>query len=432
MPFRPNPTRLAMRLLLLLPSTSYKTADFLKAAEKLNAEVIVACNQEQTMEAIAQGNLHTLDFLDIEHSTDKIVQMAKARPISAVLSTDDEGALLAAAISSALALKTNPMSALAPTLDKAQLRERLLAAGVPSPAFERYSTDRAPEEFAKEIDYPVVLKPTFLSGSQGVIRANNPDEFKQAFRRIKALFQDPEVIQKRGGVANEILVETYIPGKEFAFEGLLQRGRLIPLAFFDKPDPLEGPFFEETLYITPSRLPRTVQDRIFDLVKNGTYALGLKEGPLHAEMRVGPDGPILLEIAARSIGGHCSRILKFAAGMTLEEIILRHALGFPFESLALQNKGASGVMMIPIPKRGILVAVKGLDEAKKITGITEIDLSAHRGQEIIPLPEGRSYFGFIFAKGSSPQAVEDALRKAHRKLDIVVEPRHKGFGADPS
>ncbi len=419
-----------MRVLLLIPSSSYKTAAFLKAADTLKAEVLVACNRSQTLESVAQGNLLTLDFLNITASTKKIVQHVKNRPISAVVSTDDEATLLAASVSKALSLKSNPASALVPTLDKAQLRQRLREAGLPAPAYQCYSTEENLEDLANKIDYPVVLKPTFLSGSQGVIRANTGEEFKQAFRRIIALLQDPDVIQKRGSVAKEILVETYIPGKEFAFEGLLQEGRLSQLALFDKPDTLEGPFFEETLYITPTRLPTPFQDAIFKCVNSGAEALGLKEGPLHAEIRLSPEGPVLLEIAARSIGGHCSNILHFGLGMSLEEIILRHALKLPLESTDMHAKEvagmhAAGVMMIPIPTRGFLRAVHGLDEAKTIAGITAIEISVHRGQEIIPLPEGHAYFGFIFAKGSSPEAVESALRQAHQKLHIDISPSFK-------
>lgn len=410
-----------MRLLLLIPSTSYKAVDFLKAAGQLKVELIVGCNQHQTLEAIAPGNLLTLDFHDLDKSTQKIVQLADEKPISAVVSTDDDGTLLAATISSSLSIPHNPISAIAATRDKTKLRERLTAANLPTPSFQVFSTEVVPEEISDQIDYPVVLKPTRLSGSQGVIRADDPEAFCRAFKRIKALFMDPEVTEKYKKKPKEILVEEYILGQEAAFEGLLHKGLLSTLALFDKPDPLEGPFFEETLYITPSRLSSSMQNDIFHSVQSGINALGLKEGPIHAELRLHPKGPVIIEIAVRSIGGHCSRMLQFGAGASLETIILKHALGLPIRSLDRET-AAAGVMMVPIPRRGIFVDIQGVEAAKRVSGVTDVEIIAHRNQEIIPLPEGHSYFGFIFAKGQRPGLVESALREAHQKMTITIRP----------
>ncbi|MBN4054652.1 ATP-grasp domain-containing protein [Nitrospira defluvii] len=410
-----------MRLLLLIPSTSYKAVDFLKAAEQLEVELLVGCNRHQTLEAISPGNLLTLDFHDLEQSTQKVIQLVKEKPISAVVSTDDDGALLAATISESLSIPHNPISAIAATRDKAKLRKRLTAANLPSPSFQVFSTKVDPEEISDQIDYPVVLKPTGLSGSQGVIRANHPEAFCHAFKRIKALFKNTEIIEKYGKIPKEILVEEYIPGQEVAFEGLLQKGQLLPLALFDKPDPLEGPFFEETLYITPSRLPSSLQNDIVHSVQRGINTLGLTEGPIHAELRVHLKVPVIIEIAARSIGGHCSRILQFGIGVSLETLLIKHALGLPIRSLERETV-AAGVMMVPIPRRGIFVDVQGLADAKQVDGVTDVEIVAHRNQEIIPLPEGHSYLGFIFAKAQRPELVESALREAHQNMRITIRP----------
>lgn len=410
-----------MRLLLLIPSTSYKAVDFLKAAEALKVEVIVGCNRHQTLEAISPGNLLTLDFHDLDRSTRKVIRLASENPISAVVSTDDEGMLLAATISKSLSISHNPIAAISATRDKAKLRQRLRAANLPSPSFQVFSTEIVPEEVSHGIDYPVVLKPTGLSGSQGVIRANRPEAFCQAFHRIKMLFKNPEVLEKYGKQPKDILVEEYVSGPEVAFEGLLRKEQLSPLALFDKPDPLEGPFFEETLYITPSRLSSSLQKKIVHSVQMGINALGLKEGPIHAELRMHSKGPVIIEIAARSIGGHCSRILQFGIGVSLETLIIKHALGLPIRSLDRET-AAAGVMMIPIPKKGMFVDVQGLENAKRVNGVTGVEIIAHRNQEIIPLPEGHSYFGFIFAKGQNPELVESALREAHQNLTITIRP----------
>jgi hypothetical protein len=251
-----------------------------------------------------------------------------------------------------------------------------------------------------------------------VIRANNVDQFMAAFRRIAALLARDDVVVTGDG-ADYLLAEAFIPGVEVALEGLMMGGTLHTLALFDKPDPLDGPFFEETIYVTPSRLPADVQTRLREVTARACAALGLTEGPVHAELRVSDAGPCVLEIAARSIGGLCSRTLRFGTGMTLEEIILRHALGRPIASLDRERR-AAGVMMIPIPRAGRLVAVEGEAAARAVTGIEEVSITAHRGQELVPLPEGWQYLGFIFARGDTPAAVEAALRDAHARLHFEI------------
>lgn len=406
-----------MRLLLLVPSSSYRAADFLAAAERLGVDVLVACNGHQTLEETSPGKLLTLDFLDLAGSTEKVIRTIKRFPIAAVVPTEDDATLLAATLSEALSLPHNRVEATSATRDKSLLRERLLAARLPTPRFQAFSTEQPAEEAAQEMAYPLVLKPTFLSGSQGVIRANNQKEFIKAFERIKRLFKNPEVIAKKGGISQEILVEEYIPGKEVALEGLLWKGKLTCLALFDKCDPLEGPFFEETIYVTPSRLSRLVQEKIAECIQQGAEVLGLEEGPVHAELRINGEALSIIEIAARSIGGRCSKVLQFSTGATLEEIIVRHALGMPIASLDRQS-GAAGVMMMPIPGRGVLNGVQGLEGAEKVPGIKSIEITAHLGQTMIPLPEGRRYLGFICSNGETPGAVEAALRKAHQKLQF--------------
>ena len=216
-------------------------------------------------------------------------------------------------------------------------------------------------------------------------------------------------------------MERFIPGVEVALEGLLNHGELNTLALFDKPDPLDGPFFEETIYVTPSRLPAETQRAIQVCAARAATALGLRDGPVHAELRLDAEGPLMLEIAARSIGGLCSRTLRFGTGLTLEEIILRHALGLPIESLEREGR-AAGVMMIPIPRAGTLEGVEGLDEARAVPLIEDLTISAHTGEELVPLPEGHRYLGFIFSRADTPAQAEAALRQAHACLSFVIRP----------
>jgi len=409
------------RILLLIPSLSYRADDFLKAAERLGVEVVVGSDQRQTLEHLNPGTTLTLDFQTPEKSVDKILRLARERPFKAVVSTDEDAIELAAMSAEILSLPHNPVSATRASKNKDQLREILRSASVPSPSFRVVSTGGDAEEISRQTSYPCVLKPTFLSASRGVIRANNPNEFALAFERIKKLLRDPEVRRKGGPAARRMLVEEYIPGGEVALEGLLQNGSLSLLALFDKPDPLEGPFFEETLYITPSRLIPALQTEILHTASRATRALGLREGPVHAEMRYNQEGVFVLEVAARSIGGLCSRILRFGTGLTLEEIILRQAMGVPIQSLD-RSKEAAGVMMIPIPSAGILAEVEGIAQAKGVPGIDEVTMMIRRKQKVVPLPEGRRYLGFIFAHGEDPERVETSLRKAHAKLKFTLIP----------
>ena len=406
------------RLLLLLPTTTYRTHDFLEAARTLGVEIVCASDEPSTFEAHAPDNLLTLDFDDPDAAAARVATLADRRPLAAVVGVDDLTAVAAAAIAERLGLRASGRAAVAAARDKYQMRQCLAAAGVPIPRYRRIALKDDPFLAARGVEFPCVLKPLALSASRGVIRANNVDQFIAAFRRISALLAREDV-GATGDAAQFLLAEAYVPGVEVALEGLLMGGTLHALALFDKPDPLEGPFFEETIYVTPSRLPADTQAAIERATAAACAGLGLGEGPVHAELRVNDDGPWVLEVAARSIGGLCSRTLRFGTGMTLEEIILRHALGWPIASLARERRPA-GVMMIPIPRAGRLAAVDGVEAAAKVAGVEEVTLTAHVGQDVVPLPEGWQYLGFIFARADSPGAVEAALRDAHARLAFDI------------
>jgi biotin carboxylase len=407
------------RLLLLLPTTTYRTEDFLDAARTLGVDVVCASEKPSTFEAHAPDHLLTIDFADPDAAATRVAELAVRRPLSAVVGVDDLTSVAAAAIAERLGLRSNALAAVAAARDKYQMRQCLAAGGVPIPRFRRVALKDDPFLAARGVAFPCVLKPLALSASRGVIRANNVDQFIAAVRRIGALLQRSDV-EVGGDAAQFLLAEEYIPGVEVALEGLLMGGTLHTLALFDKPDPLEGPFFEETLYVTPSRLPVAVQRAIEQVTASACAALGLAEGPIHAELRVNDGGPWVLEVAARSIGGLCSRTLRFGTGMTLEEIILRHALGWPIASLTRERRPA-GVMMIPIPRAGRLGGVRGLEAAEAVNGIEEVTITAHVGQELVPLPEGWQYLGFIFARADTPDAVEVALRDAHARLVFSID-----------
>ena len=412
------------RLLLLVPTTSYRVGDFLDAARRLGVDVAVGSNRRQVLEQFAEGKTVTLDFTDLEKGVAQIRAYARDYPLQAIVPVDDEPVPLAAEASQALGLPHNTPESVAATRDKYRLRTRLANSGLPSPWFTVVSVDDDPAPAAAAAVYPCVLKPLALSAGRGVIRADDARAFTAAFRRIAHILTQPDA----GTYGTDrILVEEYIPGAEVAVEGLLRGGRLTVLALFDKPDPLEGPFFEETIYTTPSRLPADEQRGIIATTAKALAAIGLRDGPVHAELRINDRGHWLVEAAARSIGGLCGRILRFGAGVRLEDLILRHALGLPIESVE-REKRAAGVMMIPTPEAGILRQVQGLAEARAVPGIDDVTISIPVGHPVVPPPEGYRYLGFIFAGADDPAAAEAALREAHRRLRFDIEPTGEAGG----
>jgi biotin carboxylase len=405
-------------VVLVLPKTGYRNEDFVAAASKLGVEVIAASDVCHQLADIWETAPVALRFRDARNAADQLAKEVASRQPVAVVGVDDLTALVATLAAEKLGLPHNPPEAVAAARSKALSRERMRAAGLPVPRFAVVPISNDPDWH----DFPCVVKPLTLSGSRGVIRADDPAALRAAVKRIATLLKSPDVAQRRDPDLDRVLIEQFIPGAEVALEGLLVRGHLHVLALFDKPDPLDGPFFEETLYVTPSRHPAALQDAVARAASDGCAALGLREGPVHAELRLSPDGPRILEIAARSIGGLCGRALRFGVGVTLEELILRHALGSAAEPPP-REKRAAGVLMLPIRTRGVLETVRGVDEARRTPLIDDVVITAHVREELVPLPEGASYLGFAFARGETPDEVERALRAAGAKIEAVVTPK---------
>ena len=409
------------RLLLLLPRTTYRAEDFLEAAERLHLHVTVGSEDQDRRSHGQAGDRLTLNFRDAEYCVRTAVQYATGHPIQAVLGVDDHTTVLAALISAALGLPHNTADSVSATRNKHLMRKLLREHGVPVPAFAVCSIHDDPAVAARTVRYPCVVKPLVLSASCGVIRANTPAEFIAAFHRVFALLRKLGLAASTDDSGRLLLVEDFIPGVEVALEGLLTDGRLHVLALFDKPDPLDGPFFEETIYVTPSRLPSSLQADIVKCAARAADALGLRHGPIHGEMRVNDSGVWMIEMAARSIGGRCSRTLRFAAGLSLEELILRQALRMTLPQLD-ETQRPAGVMMLPIPASGVFQEVRGQIEARGMPGVEELVITAQPGEVLVPLPEGTRYLGFLIARGDRPEQVEATLREAHRRLEIVISP----------
>ena len=405
-----------------MPSTTYRATDFVSAASRLDAELVVGSERRQVLEGMSGGTA-TFNFRDTDEGAEQIAKFAKKRPLDAIVAVDDEAVVLAARAAKTLSLPHNRPDAVVATRNKHRFRQLLREAGLPSPDCRLTGLDEDPREIAAEIVFPCVLKPISLSASQGVMRANDPAQLDAALERIERILRASaeEGIGASGETTgHQILIESYIPGAEVALEGLLIGGRLNVLALFDKPDPLEGPYFEETIYVTPSRLPEARQRRIAEATQAAVRAIGLEEGPVHAELRLPCDDPVVIELAARSIGGLCARILTFGAGIGLEELILRHALDMPLDDMQREHR-AGGVMMLPIPNRGVLRAVSGQGGALAVEGVVDLAITVPIGQDVVPLPDGNRYLGFLFAKSDEPAKVEAALREAHRCLEFTIE-----------
>lgn len=407
------------RVLLLLPTTTYRTKAYIDAGLRIGAEVVAASEQRSTLADKAPEGLLALDFADPGRAARQVADYASRYRIDAVVPVDEETAVVAAWIGRELGIPHNPVAAAVAARDKGLMRELLSRAGVQAPRHWRFSLDDEIAQVAAAVTYPSVVKPVFLSTSRGVMRADNPDELEVAVRRLEGILARPDVAARGGPNAREILIEEFVPGFEVAVEGLLTDGRMKLLTVFDKPDPLDGPFFEETIYVTPSRLSAEMQGRIEQTTQAAVRAMGLARGPIHAELRINDLGPWVIEVAARAIGGLCSRTLRFD-GWSLEELILRHALGADVRSIERERE-AAGVMMIPIPAAGILREVRGLDAAKSVPGVEDVVISAHLTQAIAPPPEGLSYLGFIFSRAASPALAESSLREAHARLEFAIE-----------
>jgi biotin carboxylase len=388
------------RVVLVASTTGYQTQAFSAAADRANIDLILATDRCHILEDPWGDHAIAIRFDDPDRAAALLKE--EAGHIDGIVAVGDRPAFVAAVAAARLGLRFHPPDAVAACRNKFAARRQFRDSGMPTPEF--YLLHVSPEPPAAQF-YPCVLKPLGLSASRGVIRANGDHEFVTAFRRIKALLEHEEI--------NDIQVERFIPGREFALEGIVTGGRLDAVAIFDKPDPLDGPFFEETIYVTPSREPQSVQTAIVETTAQAIAALGLTDGPIHAEMRVNAAGVWMLEVAARPIGGLCAKSIP-----GLEERILRHAVGEI--SNPAPSSEASGVMMIPIPRAGVYNGVSGIEAAQAVPGIVEVIVTAKHGHPIVPLPEGQSYLGFIFARAATPIEVEQSLRSAHSALEFEI------------
>jgi biotin carboxylase len=411
------------RVLFLATTTGYQTRMFGEAAARLGVKLLFATDRCDQLEDPWWDGAIPVRFTETGATADTILSSAALAPIDGILAVGDRPSVAAAYAAQLFGLPGNTPDAAKASRDKRLARKRFRAAGLLTPDVTVVSRFASPRDIVPA-SWPVVVKPLVLSGSRGVMRADTPAEFLEAFERLRRILDAVDVRAMRDPAADEILIESFVPGREYALEGLLEQGWLRTLALFDKPDPLDGPLFEETIYVTPSRADGTVQRAIEDAVATAAAALGLTHGPVHGECRVNDRGVYVLEVAARPIGGLCARALSFTtasgADAGLEELLLRHAIGEPIAHWSLAS-AASGVMMIPIPAPGVYRRVEGVEQAAAVRHVWDLQITAKPDQLLVPLPEGASYLGFIFARADTPETVERALREAHGELRFVID-----------
>ncbi len=405
------------RVLLIAPPYSYRIAAYLKAAKQLNISLIIASEGKYSLSSDIASGIH-IDFAEPEKAFEVLVEAIKTDPVNAIFSPDDSTAELASRLAFHFSYSCNSAqsSRLSRRKDLARLALKHTEALIPK--FEIIDLTFSEKHYQCLLDFPVVIKPLAMSGSRGVMRANNESEFQQCCIRLKAILDSSFIADSYE--ASHALVESYIDGKEYAVDALLERGKLRLITTFSKPDPLQGPFFEETYYISPSDLSAKQLEKLRQVLESCCKTYGLIQGPIHAELRLNSQGFWLIEIASRTIGGECASLIEMQTNQSLESMVLANLLGWKFDSNL--NQTAVGVLMIPIPRAGRLRRVEGIDQAKKIPGIETLEISINTAYELIPLPEGNSYLGFIFARGDSPEVVEKSLREAHFCLNFVINP----------
>jgi biotin carboxylase len=412
------------RILLVAATTGYQIRSFGDAARKLGVELVLASDRCDHLDDPWRDGAIAVRFHDRVASTRTVLSALVDRPVQGVVAVGDRPAVFAAAVASSLGLPGNTAEAAERSRNKLLARHAFQAARLNVPRFSLVPPGAPPQQAAEQTEYPAVVKPLALSGSRGVIRVDDAAGCAAAIERVRRLLLSPDIGEERDPAHGYILIESFIPGREKAVEGILADGALQTLAIFDKPDALDGPFFEETLYVTPSTEPPAVQAAITAEIAAAARALGLRHGAVHAECRVNERGVYVLEVAPRPIGGLCARALRFTTATggeaSLEELLLRHAIGQDV-STVLREPSATGVMMIPIPARGLLRHVGGVEDARAVPGVVDVQITAKPDTLLVPLPEGRSYLGFIFARTGDPLEVEAALRRAHARLHFRID-----------
>ena len=408
--------------MVLVPTTTYRASDYLAAAEQACVELVVGSERQQSLEPLVPGGTCVVPWDDPAKAVSAVQEFHRTRPLSGIVGADDETTEAAAAVAEAFGWRSAGMRAVGLSRDKALFREALEEGCLETPPFRVLSLK---EELSAQLsgwtDWPAVLKPRNLAASRGVMRVNSVTELKSALQTLSALLSDREKVPGKRVIRDSALLEGYLYGEEYSFDGIWVDGVLQTLAWFDKPHPMRGPTFAETLFVTPSEAGETRLQAMLQEVEAACREIGLTAGPLHAELRYTAEGPALLELAPRTIGGLCARVLRFAAGLSLEALVLRYAAGLPLDFTPQTAGQAGAVHMIPVLREGEFVEMKGMESACTVIGVEGVELTVHPGDRLIPLPEGNRYIGFVYARAKTPAEATAAVTKALSKMTLFVK-----------
>lgn len=384
-----------------------------------------ACVREESLTAARQLGLRptTVAVQPPEQAIEQALRLHEQTSIGAVLGYEEDATLTVAHIAAALGLPAHPVAAAEAALDKPMMKQRFAAAGIPAADFIVAADEDEAVAWAEAGGYPVVVKPCRGSASQGVIRANDEHTLRQAYRRLRRIIRDHE-LDNGGRPPSAHLVERYLPGSELSCELLLQYGAPEVITEFGKPLPLTGPYFEESIYLTPPALGAALRREVHELSMAAAKALGFYHGPAHCEIRLTPDGPKVLEIAGRLLGGACAGSFRDRLGEDLDALLLRSALGERITLPAPADDAPTvGALMIPVPGEGRVVAVRGDDGARRVPGVRDVSLQTEPGEIVVPFPEQACYaVGFVSASGPDEAAVVGSLGQAAAQISLELTP----------
>ena len=391
------------KLLLVIPENSYKSNDFVFAAEKLGIDFMIITDSEQVSSKFSDTVI--INKFDAELNKNNI---KKLKDVTHVLPVDHSALKFSGYLVDLLEVKGNKLESINLSMNKYESRK----------IFNSLLDIKANNEIIKNIDDinifinkngTSVLKPNYGTASKSVLKINNVEKNKE---QIEKLMQDC--------FDQDLVIEEYIDGKEYALEGTIINSELKKIVIFDKPVEYKHPYFEESIYITPSELSSEAEKRVVSIVDKACKKIGLEDGPVHVEFKINENQIFIIEINPRMIGGLCSRCLSFGLfKVSLEEIILHAFMNNELKNIELLNNYV-GVLMIPTPKSGKFISINK-KELENIQNISNVEITVPEGSDLLEPPYGDKYLGFAFSQGIDKKTVNESLLTAMNLANPIIE-----------
>ncbi len=391
------------KLLLVIPENSYKSNDFVVAAEKLGIDFLIITDSEQVSSKFSDTVI--INKFDAELNKNNL---KKLKDVTHVLPVDHSALKFSGYLVDLLEVKGNKLESINLSMNKYESRK----------IFNSLLDIKVNNEIIKNIDDvntfinkngTSVLKPIYGTASKSVLKINNVEKNKE---QIEKLMQDC--------FDQDLVIEEYIDGKEYALEGTIINSELKKIVIFDKPVEYKHPYFEESIYITPSELSSEAEKRVVSIVDKACKKIGLEDGPVHVEFKINENQIFIIEINPRMIGGLCSRCLSFGLfKVSLEEIILHAFMNNELKNIELLNNYV-GVLMIPTPKSGKFISINK-EELENIPNISNVEITVPEGSDLLEPPYGDKYLGFAFSQGIDKKTVNESLLTAMNLANPIIE-----------